>query len=335
MNDLDLTLSSRRTATDRRQHVRLTNTFFTDPARFAQIADPIRRMAMLAMHGASIGICDELGSDGHLLPESALQRTGLPPEFAKEMIAEGCWHQADHDCVRCPQPRAGHVYLHDYLKHNRTAEEIRRTAERRAANGASGGRSRWAGHTKPEPAPKGRRGRPRKNQPEIQIQPDGQAALVIEHPAELATRARKERADKAEAKVFEPIVLELCEELAAIVRDNGFSVGKLGPSWWKPCEQLLRIGPPNAKASVTPDQIRKAMRWANRDAFWWQQVRSMQTLRERYEQLRAAAGDPNRAKRGAAAVPGRRNAGPPPAVTVPGMSALYGRQMPARSGGDG
>lgn len=334
MSDSDQTPNVRRTATDPRQHVRMTNTFFTDPARFAQIADPVRRMAMLAMHGAGIGICDETGSDGHLLPETVLQRTGLPPEFAKEMISEGSWHQADHDCVRCPQPRAPHVYLHDYLRHNRTAEEIRRTTERRAANGAAGGRSRWAGHVKPEPTPKRPPGRPRKNQPEIQG--DGQPGSGIGHPAEAAARARKERTSKTEPQTFEPVVYELCEELAAIVRNNGFSVGKVGVSWWKACEQLLRIGPPNAKEPVTPEQIRKAMRWANNDGFWWQNVRSMLTLREKYEQLRAAAGDPNRPKRGALAVAGRRGrVAPPAAVAVPGMNALYGRQTTNMAGGNG
>jgi hypothetical protein len=71
---------------------------------------------------------------------------------------------------------------------------------------------------------------------------------------------------RTEPVVFEPIVLELCEELAVMVRANGFSVGKLGPAWWTPCEQLLRI-------------------------------RSMKQLREKYEQLRSASLNPDRQPR--------------------------------------
>jgi hypothetical protein len=97
---------------------------------------------------------------------------------------------------------------------------------------------------------------------------------------------------------FEPTVLELCEELATMVRANGFSVGELGPAWWTPCEQLLRIGPPNAGQGVIPDQIRKAIRWVSEDAFWRGQIRSMKNLREKYELLRATAGSSRRPKRG-------------------------------------
>jgi hypothetical protein len=102
---------------------------------------------------------------------------------------------------------------------------------------------------------------------------------------------------RTEPVVFEPIVLELCEELAVMVRANGFSVGKLGPAWWTPCEQLLRIGPPNAGKPVTPEQIRKAIVWANNDGFWRENIRSMKQLREKYEQLRSASLNPDRQPR--------------------------------------
>jgi hypothetical protein len=328
MADIDPTIG-RRTATDKRKHFRMTAGFFTQPGKLSHVVDPVERMATLALLGATIDYCREHGTNGHFSPEAILEITGLPPEYGKTLITDGVWHQTDHGCPRCPQPRLDGAYLHDYLMHNRSAEQEQLTSERRSANGAKGGNSRWAGYTRPEaePAPEKRRpGRPRKH-------PLPQAG---EHPAQKRARAATDRAATAaerkakdEAKVYDDVVLQLCEELAGMVKLNGFSVGKLGPAWWKPCEQLLRIGPPNADEGVTPEQIRKAIRWANEDAFWWQNIRSMQQLREKYEQLRAAAKDSTRAKRGAAAVrPARRGAGAPPAaVTVPGMSALYGRQQ--------
>jgi hypothetical protein len=316
-NDPDPT-RGRRTATDKRPHVRMTAGFFTRPGKLTHIADPVERMAALALLAASIGMCRELGTDGHIVPEAVLEATMLPPEYAKTLMTDDVWHQADHGCRRCPQPRQDHVYVHDYLLHNRTAEQEARTSERRRAAGQTGGESRWAGHEKtaPERRPVGR---PRKD-------PDTDAVVTVQHPAE--ARARR-RGRPAAPETFDPIIMQLCEELAEVVRRNGFSVGKIGASWWKPCDQLLRIGPPNAKKGVTPEQIRKAITWANEDGFWWKQIRSMENLREKYETLRADAQDPRRAKRGAVAVRPARQPAAPSTVTVPGMAAMLARQMGA------
>jgi hypothetical protein len=307
MSDVDPTLG-RRTATDRRPHIRLTNCFFTETGKLSHIADPVERMTTLALLAASFGMCDEQGTDGHIEAEAVLAKTGLPPQYAKTLMTDGAWHQADHDCRRCPQPRQGHVYVHDFLLHNRTSGEKQRTSQRRRAAGLDGLNARWGGHEKLAPAP-----------PPM-------------HPAEAAGRRRPGRPRRTEPVVFEPIVLELCEELAVMVRANGFSVGKLGPAWWTPCEQLLRIGPPNAGKPVTPEQIRKAIVWANNDGFWWENIRSMKQLREKYEQLRSASLNPNRPKRGVTA--GRRLAGgpAPAAVAVTGMGAILARQMGTTGG---
>lgn len=349
MNDIDPS-TGRRTATDPRRHARYTIGFFTDDNKFGDVTDPLQRAAALTVHAASIGITIERGNDGHVRAEEVLERTGLAehPEIAKILIAHDVWHQADHGCLRCPQPRDEHVYVHDTLEHNRSAAQHADTTTVRAQAGAKGGATRWAGHTPKPRTTGGRPGRPRKNPvampaetPADSPRPDGQLTLPVPgntemgddvHPAEARARAESERAarsrnsrDKAEAKVYEPIVHELCAELAAIVEANGFSVGSIGPAWLQPCEQLLRIGPPNAKKACTPEQIRKAMQWANEDSFWWKNVRSMAQLREQYERLRAEAQDPNRAKRGAAGAVQRhgRIIGAPAAVSVPNMNDLY------------
>jgi hypothetical protein len=318
MNAIDPTIG-RRTATDRRKHVRHTTEFFTQPGKLAHIVDPVERMAAKGLLAASIGMSRELGSDGHIDPEAVLAATGLPPEFGKALITGGAWHQPDHGCRRCPQPREGRVYIHDILEHQRTAEQERRTSELRSGAGSRGGNTRWANHSRPEPAPRRAPGRPRKN------------------PLSAAETAAAAAAPKKRAKqpaVYEPIVLELCEELAEMVRGNGFSVGKVGPAWWKPCEQLLRIGPPNAEQGVTAQNIRDAIRWANNDGFWYEQIRSMQQLREKYEQLRAAAKNPNRPKRGAlGAVPRGRASQAPAAIAVTGMAGILAKQMGSAQGG--
>jgi hypothetical protein len=334
MSDLDPTLG-RRTATDRRQHARYTTGFFTDDNKFGHVTDPLQRAAALTLHAASIGMTIEQGADGHVQPDEVLAATGLTehPDIAKILIADGVWHEDDHGCARCPQPRRGHVYVHDTLEHNRTAAQEAKTAAARRANGAKGLNSRWAGHT---PVVKEKRpvGRPRKNPlpaaaaaaPVSAAAGPGLASVLI-HPAQAraeAEAAKKRGRPAAETRTYDPIVHELCQELAEVVERNGFSVGKLGPAWWKPCEQLLRIGPPNAKEGLTPDQIRAAIAWANNDAFWWEHIRSMNNLREKYEQLRAAAKNQHRTKRGAAgAVTRRLPSTAPAAVAVPGLNALF------------
>jgi hypothetical protein len=54
-NDPDPT-RGRRTATDKRPHVRMTAGFFTRPGKLTHIADPVERMAALALLAASIGM---------------------------------------------------------------------------------------------------------------------------------------------------------------------------------------------------------------------------------------------------------------------------------------
>lgn len=327
MRDIDPN-TGRPTATDKRAHFRMAVGTFTDPRKFADIADPIERAATLALHAASVDYCRGSGTDGHFDPVELCNRMGLPAEIAKNVIVAGGWHQTDHSCTRCPQPRTDRVYLHDYLEHNRSAAQEQRILDKRRAGGKTAAAGRWSNHI-PEPKPKRPPGRPRKHP-----KPDPVAELFTladqvfgpadqMHPAEARARAanRPGRPRTVPTTVFEPVVLELCEELKQIVQKNGFSVGKLGPAWWKPCEQLLRIGPPNAKEAVTPEQIRTAMQWMNSDAFWWQNVRSMQQLREKYEQLRACAKDPTRAKRGQAGAVRRMRQMPPP--SLPQNNSLF------------
>jgi hypothetical protein len=319
MTDIDPPV--RRTATDRRPHVRFTREFWLQPGKFAHLTDPLERAGAQTLLATCVALTDEQGGDGHVVLEEALAITGLPEEYAKVLILDQVVHQADHGCLRCPQPRTGHVYVHDLLEHNPSAEERRRRTELARRHGNAGAASRWAGHT---PAVKEKKavGRPRKERPETEM-----------HPAEaraLTANGKRRGRPPAPPKVYEPIVHQLCEELAELVRKNGFSVGTIGvDSWLKPCEQLLRIGPPNAEEAagsgpVTPDQIRTAMRWFNNDSFWYDKIRTMKKLRDRYEELRSLAKNPNRPKRGVAAVTGRRAAAAPAAVTVPNMNSLYG-----------
>lgn len=318
----------RRTATDRRPHVRITNIFFTRAGKLSHIADPVERMATLALLAASIGMCDDLGTDGHIRVEVVLEATGLPPEYAKTLMTDDVWHQADHGCRRCPQPRQGHVYVHDFLLHNRTAEQKQRTSARRRAAGQAGLDTRWDGHEKP-PAAKRPPGRPRKTPLALPAAPaaePGQALqvalipvvegeVVLEHPAEVRARARRGRPRRTEPRVFDPIVEELCRLLADQIAGNDPNGVRpnITDTWRNQCRLMIE------KDEREPENIRRAILWCQADAFWHSNIKSMPTLREKYATLQQRAKEQRNRQLGRS---GRRTT-TPAAVSVPDMNSLY------------
>jgi len=302
----------------------MTAGFFTEPGKLTHVADPVERMATLALHAAAIGMSRELGTDGHIVPETVLEATGLPPQFAKTLMTDGLWHQADHGCPRCPQPRYLHVYLHDILNHNRTAEQERRIAEQRRGSGAKGLATRWDGHQKPEKKPARPPGRPRKNPPAdphagvalVAVEP-GETPPVAQHPAEARARARRGRPRRTEPRVFDPIVVELCDLLADQIAGNDPDGVRpnVTDTWRNQCRLMIE------KDGREPEKIRKAILWCQKDSFWHANIKSMPTLRTKYATLSARAHEEKQRLLGRA--PARRPGDAPAAVAVPGMNALY------------
>lgn len=346
MSDLDPT-TGRRTATDPRQHVRMTVGFFAGDNKLAHITDPIERIATMGLLAHSIAMARREGTDGHVVPEAVLAELNLPAELGKTLIADGAWHQDDHGCRRCPQPRRDHVYVHDFLEHNRSAEQEQRRAAARRASGAAGAQARWGERP---PAVKERRpvGRPRKHpRPEpaathdvvetpvetpaaettqvvlVPVARDEEPA-VLAHPAELAARKKRGRPKRTEPRVFDPVVYELCELLAGwVARNDPDGVRpNVGERWLNACRLMIELD------GRDPEKIRRAIEWCQRDQFWSGNIKSMPKLREKYATLQARAKE--QSQRGARRAPGTT---PPPAVVVPGMNSLYGTPGPTRPEG--
>lgn len=85
------------------------------------------------------------------------------------LLREGLWHDAGHDCPRCPPCPEGHYLVHDYLDWNRSKDEAEESKQKRASAGAVGNHRRWhvdrgvvdpdcehcqASQTDPDPPPK-------------------------------------------------------------------------------------------------------------------------------------------------------------------------------------
>jgi hypothetical protein len=75
----------------------------------------------------------------------------------------------------------------------------------------------------------------------------------------------------------------LCTLLADLIEANGSKRPTITAKWRLECDRLMRLD------GRTAEQIERAIRWSQRDAFWRANVLSMPTLREKYDQLRLAA----------------------------------------------
>ncbi|WP_329032222.1 hypothetical protein OIE71_04585 [Streptomyces sp. NBC_01725] len=107
---------------------------------------------MMHAGNAAIGLWMRVGSyvaqhltDGHV-PGAVATMYGSAPQIRK-LVAATLWHEHGHTCPRCPQPRPGDYFMHDYrVSGNRSRAEVLASRERAAEKkrqqraGARGGR---------------------------------------------------------------------------------------------------------------------------------------------------------------------------------------------------
>lgn len=266
---------------DTREHMRLDVNFATHP-KLGVILDPVQRACAGWLLADAIAVSRRNRGDGHVLLSTVLAETGLGEEYAKDLFAEGLLHGDDHACVRCPQPRRGHVYIHDYLDHQPSAEtEARRIANRRRA-GAAGGAARMArlrGRAEQRTALLG---------PLANITPGSREARhIIKPPKRRAARTPKS------VEQFAPIYQQLCDQLADAMAENGFSRPNITVAWLNDMRLLVE------KNGKEPEKVAAAIQWSQNDHFWFKNIHSPKKLREKYERLSADAQDRRRDQGGA------------------------------------
>lgn len=64
--------------------------------------------------------------------------------LAMALAEVGLWHLPGHECGKCPQPKAGSAYIHDYLQHQRSADEAKDLTSKRREAGRKGAAQRWS-----------------------------------------------------------------------------------------------------------------------------------------------------------------------------------------------
>jgi hypothetical protein len=97
------------------------------------------------LHVCAIAYASRNLTDG-LVPQALVPRLSdrkQPLKLAKLLLAHDLWHEPGHDCKRCPQPRAGEYIIHDYLEHQRAAEEVNEARSAMGKGGSYGNHKRW------------------------------------------------------------------------------------------------------------------------------------------------------------------------------------------------
>jgi len=87
---------------------------------------------------AAVGLWMRVGSyvaqhltDGHV-PGAVAHMYGTAPQIRK-LISVGLWHEHGHTCTRCPQPRPGDYFMHDYKESgNPSRAEVLQRREKQA-----------------------------------------------------------------------------------------------------------------------------------------------------------------------------------------------------------
>ena len=243
----------------------------------------LEAMGLWVLAGA---YCSAYKLDGHVDSEwIATQKRGKA--LAKSLVSARLWHEMGHDCEGCPQPNDERGYVfHDWEDSNPTADEV----EAKRASDRERQRQRRArlNGTKPAPA----------EDVTPDVTPDVQRDTCVSHGTPTRpdpTRPKEEDpstshiasdVDDDQGKPDDnprPEVVALCEHLAARVRQNGHDVKTVGKLWHRSCRLLLD------KDGRTVEQVMAAIDWATADPFWCTNIRSMQTLREKYSTIQAQA----------------------------------------------
>lgn len=92
----------------------------------------------------AIGYCARNLTDG-LIPKGMIGRISDRSNalaLARALLAVGRWHEEGHECPRCPQPGPDDYVVHDYLQHQRSAQDVSDLRKKRAEAGARGGRAK-------------------------------------------------------------------------------------------------------------------------------------------------------------------------------------------------
>lgn len=238
---------------------------YLDNPKMADVLD--NSLHAICMHFASVLHCSQHLTDGLVAPKAMQRKVGGSEADIQILLAAGLWHEPGHDCdacrEACPDIPENRVYVHDFLEHNRAADEAKRVSKKRS----DAAKARW-----------GTDANSNANRMQNALQNE---------PVCNAERERKKEREKEEAKASSseperPDVDRVIGSFSDLLKANDVR-HKPGQSWRTAARLLID------KDGYTPDQILYVARFATADEFWKSNILSLPKLREKFEALKIKA----------------------------------------------
>jgi hypothetical protein len=199
---------------------------------------------LMAIAAQVIAICTSANgmTDGHV-PINSIKHMGVDDTVIKEMIEEGVWHDEHSDCSRCDTPRRGQIYIHDYLKHQRSSAAVAELRQKKSLAGAAGAEARWAGHRKKQAAER----------------------------EKVAKKAEK----VGDPSPIRPEIEMLCKGMATLIgrNDSKGRVPAIGKAWYEDMRKMIDID------GFSVEELKQVIEWTQRHPFWSINIKSPFKLR--------------------------------------------------------
>jgi hypothetical protein len=232
------------------------------------------------LYVCGLAYCSRQLTDG-VIPKRMVPRLtdGSKSEAsASALVRVGLWHEGEHGCPKCPVAEPETYVVHDYLDHQRSAEEVRDLRAKRSAAGQKGGK---------------RSGESRRAAAELEANSEALASdlvkqnrskteavsVTVTEVKEKTSRTPSESADAPPRHDVERV----CRHLATVIEKGGDKRPRITDKWRTDTRRLLDLD------GITPDQAIAAIDWAHADKFWNAHILSPAKLREKYPTLRRQA----------------------------------------------
>jgi hypothetical protein len=265
---------ARSTPADYREFVRVSVDLPLNP-KLAMLDEPACGWAYVV----SLCYCGQNLTDGSFPMVALLRLAGVGPDIARLLVDAGLWHEAGHSCERCPQPLSGMGVVHDYLEHQRSAEEAKALRDTRREAGRKGAATRWSTNGDGKSHGKSQ-ARAMASAMANGWQDDGKTMAEVEVEEEKKTSSSSSRPEPRREDVD-----SLCKHLQDRVRANGSK----GPTaaeaeGWRRAARLMLD-----KDGRSLTEAHTLIDWCQDDDFWRGNVLSMPKFRKQYDQLRLKA----------------------------------------------
>jgi hypothetical protein len=238
----------------------------------------------------SLCYCGQSLTDGLFPLRVVLRLAGVDADIAKRLVEARLWHEPGHDCPRCPQPDPGVYVVHDYLGHQRSADEANSLREARREAGRKGAHTRWSGSEDGKSHSNGH------TKSDDTSHDNGVATGVAEawqtdskSMAEVEVEVEKKTSSSSSTS-REPQRDDI-NQLCALIADHAEHYDdrrpRISDSWRKAARLLL-----DSDLASEQDPLALAVRvfeWMQNNNFWPPNIRSAPTFRKQFPKLRAQA----------------------------------------------